>query len=361
MALLKRRDWIALALGLCAMLSGCGTPGAPQPPSLNLPDSVNDLSAVRAGNQVTLTWTMPKRNTDKTMIKAEVPVRICRREGNGPCDPAGPDQAAMPGAAGSFTETLATTLSSGVPRPISYFVELRNKKGRSAGLSNAAVILAGGVPGPVEELKAEVRKQGVVLSWTAGVEKAAVRLERKLLTQAPKSERGLTAPAPEVAKQDLIVDTGTEQGRAIDKTVRFGEKYQYRAQRVARVEVSGKTLELDGAFSKPVDVDVQDVFPPTVPTGLVAVATQGENGSAPAVDLSWQPGEEPDLTGYVVYRREAGGEWQRVSGDTSVAEPAFHDTQVKAGHTYQYAVSAVDKGGHESARSVEAQETVPQQ
>jgi hypothetical protein len=33
---------------------------------------------------------------------------------------------------------------------------------------------------------------------------------------------------------------------------------------------------------------------------------------------------------------------------------------VHAEHTYQYAVSAVDKSGHESARSAEVQETVPQ-
>jgi fibronectin type 3 domain-containing protein len=42
-----------------------------------------------------------------------------------------------------------------------------------------------------------------------------------------------------------------------------------------------------------------------------------------------------------------------------VVGPAFHDAQVAPGHTYTYAVSAVDQGGHESARSAEARETVP--
>jgi hypothetical protein len=32
---------------------------------------------------------------------------------------------------------------------------------------------------------------------------------------------------------------------------------------------------------------------------------------------------------------------------------------VQPGHTYMYAVSAVDQQGHESARSAEAEETVP--
>ena len=80
----ERKVWAALAVVLCAFLSACGTPGAPQPPSLNLADPVTDLSAIRTGNQVTLTWTMPKRNTDKTPIKGNVAARICRREARAP-------------------------------------------------------------------------------------------------------------------------------------------------------------------------------------------------------------------------------------------------------------------------------------
>ena len=361
MVLLARKGCVAFGLCLALLLAGCGTPGAPQPPSLNLPDAVGDLSATRAGNQVMLTWTMPKRNTDRTLIKGEVPVRVCRRESEtAVCDPAGPDQMTAPGAAGSYMDALPSALATGVPRAVSYFVELRNRKGRSAGLSNAAVVLAGAAPAPIEGLRAEVRKQGVVLSWTGDGEDTAVRLERKLMTRAPKTEHGPLAPVPEPEKQNLIVQAGGERGRTVDKTVRVGESYDYRAQRVARVDVNGKTLELDGAFSTPIRVEVKDVFPPAVPTGLVAVATAGENGTVPAIDLSWQPDSEPDVAGYIVYRRETGGEWQRVSAAAPIGEPAFHDAQVQVGHTYQYAVSSVDQSGHESARSGEIQETVPQ-
>ena len=51
------------------------------------------------------------------------------------------------------------TLANGAPRPLSYFVELRNRNGRSAGLSNAAVVLAGEAPPPVSNLTAELRKR----------------------------------------------------------------------------------------------------------------------------------------------------------------------------------------------------------
>src|SRR5665647_114723 len=92
-----------LAAGLGVGLQGCGTPGAPMPPSLNLPDRVEDLAAVRAGSQVSLTWTMPKKNTDKLLLKNNVPVRVCRKVGAESCDAAGAEFSVPPGAAGRFT------------------------------------------------------------------------------------------------------------------------------------------------------------------------------------------------------------------------------------------------------------------
>ncbi len=360
MILFERRGLAGLAIVLCALLSGCGTPGTPQPPSLNLPVPVADLSAIRTGDHVALTWTMPKRNTDKTALKADVVVRICRREGSGACSQVGTDLSVAAGKAGSFTDALPGSLTTGAPRPVSYFVELRNRKGRSAGLSNGAKVLAGEAPHSVEGLKAEMHKQGVVLNWGADGETAAVRLHRKLLTPpATQTQHDALGPAPEGINATLLVEEGAAQGRALDTTIRMGETYEYRAQRVSRVDVEGKTLELAGEISAPIDIEAKDVFPLDVPSGLAAVATAGENGGGPAIDLSWQAELDPQLAGYVVYRREGNGEWQRISPATPAIAPAFHDADVQAGHTYRYAVSAVGKNGYESARSAEAGETVP--
>ena len=366
---------LAAVLATALVLAGCGTPGAPQPPSLNLPDPVANLAALRTGNQVALTWTMPKKNTDKLLLKGNVTVRICRKEGaGGACDAAGVDLLLAPGTEGAFTETLPATLAAGAPRPLSYFVELKNRNGRSAGLSNAAVALAGEAPAPVAGLAAEVHKQGVVLHWTpldaAAQESSAtaIRLHRKLLTPpAAKAQQGLLAPQPEPVEQSLLVDAGAQAGhppdRALDKDIRFGQTYEYRAQRVARVTADRQTLELAGPLSAPLRVEALDVFPPAVPTGLAAVATTGENGAESAaqnaIDLSWPPDAEADLAGYAVYRREGEGGWQRISPAEPLVAPAFHDPQVQPGHTYRYAVSAIDQGGHESARSAETHETVP--
>ncbi|MGB6691590.1 MAG: fibronectin type III domain-containing protein, partial [Terracidiphilus sp.] len=336
-------------------------------PSLNLPDRVTDLAATRAGDLVTLNWTMPKRNTDKLLLKGGIAARVCRREGAGSCEPTGPGLEYDPGKPAAFSDRLPPSLTAGAPRIITYFVELDNHKGRSAGASNGAMVLAGKAPEPVAGLHLEVRKEGVALHWNPDDPQAAIRLRRTLLTPpgpGSKPQKGPLAPAAEPLEQNLLVEEESRLGRALDATVQFGETYEYRAQRVVRVKENSQTLELDGELSAPVRIEVLDIFPPAVPTGLAAVATAPGPGAAetqPSVDLSWQPDTEADLAGYFVYRREEGLPWQRISPAQPVAAPAFHDAHVAPGNTYIYAVSAIDQKGHESARSAEAQETVRSQ
>jgi hypothetical protein len=379
----------ALVAGALATISlvGCGTPGAPQPPSLNLPDPVSDLSADRNGDEVKLTWTMPAKNTDKLKLKDSVLVHICRREVDGPCVQAGVDPTFPPGADGNFTETLPTALANGAPRKLTYFVELKNKKGRSAGPSNEAVILAGQAPPAVLGLAAEVRKQGVVLRWTANpasdasATSTAVRLHRKLVSAPPpkpQGQSGLLAPEPEPIERTLLVESPDQPPRTIDKDIRLGQTYEYRAQRVIRVaqrvpaqspmqsgnaqaaqQDQDQMLELAGPLSDPIRVDAADIFPPDVPTGLAAIATRTATESS--IDLSWKPNTDEGLAGYAVYRREGDDPWQRISPAEPVVGPAFHDSHVRPGQLYRYAVTALDLGGHESPRSAVAEETAPSQ
>jgi len=369
---MNKMGWevVAVALFAAPIITGCGTPGTPLPPSLNLPDRVTDLTAVRTGSQVALTWTMPKKNTDKLLIKGNIPVEICRKEATESCDVAPRGLTFAPGAKGAFTDTLPAETAAGPARSLVYFVELNSARGRSAGASNIALVLAGEAPSAVAGLSAQVRKGGVALRWTADIQQPSttvIRLHRKLLTPRadakPKEQTGLLAPPPEPLERTLLVDSGAQAGqypdRALDKEVRFGQVYEYRAQRVARVTVDGKTLELAGRLSAPVRVEAIDVFPPAVPTGLAAVASVANATAGPSIDLSWQPVTDADLAGYAVYRRESGAAWQRISPAQPVVGPAFHDSNVQPGHSYSYAVSAIDQGGHESARSAETEETVP--
>lgn len=340
-------------------LSGCGMPGAPKPPSLDLPQPVEDLRAERTGSAVALDWSMPHRNTDKLLLKDPVTAKICRAEAAG-CTLAGTVQL-NPGVPGHFVDHLPEALAGGKPRALEYFLELDNRRGRSAGASNRAAVVAGAAPAPVTDLTAEVRKAGTVLRWKPEPKDATpVRLRRKLLTPLPKKAKtGLLDAPAEPLQRNLLVSEGAEQARALDRSTSFGMAYEYEAQRVTRVKLGDKWLELEGALSVPVRVEVKDIFPPDAPEGLAAVAMTDES-DALAIDLSWQPDTEADLGGYIVYRREGDGGWARISPDKPLVGPAFRDTAVKAGHRYRYTVSAVDQGGHEGKPSAEAEESTPE-
>lgn len=360
------------ALAATSVLAGCGMPGAPLPPSLNLAVPVNDLSAMRTGDQVALTWTMPKKTTDKVLLTGNIAVRVCCNELSSEHCTVATTLEFAPGAGSAFTDTLPPALTAGPPRVLTYFVELVNRKGRSAGLSNSAEILAGEAPPAIENLTAAMSKDGVLLHWApvpAQSLSVAVRLVRRLLSApAKKSYQGPLSQPAEPLEQTLIVESDPHSDRAsgaspntsIDTSIRFGETYEYRAQRVARITVGSSTLELAGPLSPPLRIDAVNVFPPSAPQGLAAVATAGGSGTAPAIDLSWLPGTEANLAGYIVYRREStDNTWQRISPMQPVVGPGYHDATVQPGHTYAYSVTAIDQQGHESARSAEASDTVP--
>lgn len=360
----RRLAIVLVSLGLFG-LSGCGTPGAPQPPSLKLPEPVNDLVAVRAGNSVTLRWTMPRKTTDHLPLQGPIPVSVCWRQAAETCQLLARTQQS-PEAKAEFAPALPPLLLAGDPRPVSLFVELASPMGRSAGFSNPASILAGTAPGPVNGLTAEVRADGVALHWIGGAS-TLIRLHRTLITPAanaagksPKSDKpDSLKPAEEPLLRNLLVEAPTgaqtaHQG-ALDRTARFGQVYEYTAQRLIQIPVNGATQELAGEISAPVRVATIDTFPPAIPQGLAAVY----DAEAKTIDLSWEPDTDEDLAGYTVYRASDDGNWTPISGPKPLAGAAFRDTSCEPGRTYRYAVTAIDQLGHESNRSAEASESVP--
>jgi hypothetical protein len=351
----------SLALVLARTLTGCGSPAAPEPPSLNLPIPVTNLSTARIGNAVQLTWTMPKRTTDRVTLRHPVSAAVCRATENDVCTEVGALDVA-PGAAGTYADILPPDLAQGPNRLLRYQVFLRNHAGKSAGPSNLAYSVAGGSPAAITGLTAQMRPNGVLLSWTPVSEPGRaeiIRIERVQLTlpTATETRRSPLAPTPPPATQTLAVHTqdGDDPGHAIDASALLDQHYRYTLKRVAALSPGGQSVEIQGPPSTPIEVSTKDTFPPAVPQGLVAVA----DSAAGAIDLSWVPDSDPDLTAYRVYRRDLqGGLTARQIASVGV-ETSFRDTGVEAGHTYAYSVSTVDQTGNESSRSPEINETLP--
>jgi len=340
-------------------LAGCGEPGSPQPPSLNLPVPIRNLAAQRTGDVVHLSWTTTARTTDHTRPTGTVLARICRMEGTGGCDRVADVKDAL-GTAASYDDILPFNLTSGPPMLLTYYVELVNHAQKSAGRSNPAYTADGPAPPAMTGFTASLRAEGVVLHWDAAhCSGCSVRITR-LLQSAPGSQPPKPAPAmfssplkPSTPSpiQMLEVDP-KDSASTIDESVPFGQTYQYKACRFASLTLNGHIVELLGQESFPVTIEARDIFPPTVPKDLAAVADDQQH----AIDLSWTADTEAGLAGYFVYRQTRTAQGienavARISGTQPLPTPTFRDSDVTPGVTYIYRVSAIDQAGNESAPS----------
>lgn len=351
----------ALPLIMACTVAGCGAPAAPAPPSLNLPTPVTNLSAARIGDSVHLAWTMPTRTTDHLALRHPITTRICRAIDGDACTNVGTLSLA-PGAAGTYMDVLPSDLSHKPDRLLRYEVALDNHAGKSAGPSNPAYSAAGNSPAAVTGLTGQVRQDGVLLSWKPVPDPGhsmLFRIERLQLTvPAPQEVRSSPlALSPQSPTQTLVVHgrDGDDPGHAIDASALFNQRYRYVVERVASLDLSGRSVEVQGLPSEALEVTTTDVFPPAVPQGLVAVA----DSAAGAIDLSWTPDSDSDLAAYRVYRRDVQGSLPAQRVASVGVETSFRDTAVQPEHAYAYSVSAVDQSGIESKRSPEVEETLP--
>lgn len=346
----------ALVLPPLLLLAGCALPSAPQPPSLKLPEPVTDLAAARSGDQVRLSWTMPKRTTDKVILKGPQQAHICRRVETGPCEIVA-NQAFSPDAPAEFVDHLPPAMGTGSPKLLVYIVDLVNHAGRSAGPSNSAVTAAGAAPPPVDGLAAIAQPDGVVLRWHSTGADQLLRIHRVLVPAPGAAKPSQAAGSPALAEQTLEV-TGVDQGQALDRDAALDHTYRYSAERVLRLTLDGKSFEVLSSPSEIITINARDVFPPATPRDLQAVA----DPEARAIDLSWAPNTERDLAGYIIYRRDtaSAAPAARISPPDEVA-PSFRDANALPGHRYAYSVSAIDHDGNESPRSAETEESLPQQ
>jgi len=363
---MRLRLWLIANVLTVAGFTGCGTPGAPQLPSLQLAHPVDDLTATRVGNRVELDWTLPRKNTDKTLVKHIPETRICRREGvmlMSTCTVVAevPTPRSQPQPKQKGEQTPETVRMSyldilppqlGLEDPVgfvTYAVEEMNTKGRSAGLSNQVAIPVAPTLTAPDQLSARVSREGVSISWVGLV---PVTMPEGLTYRYQIERRPLGGTAYTVVA-DLA---SSAQGSYLDKTFEWERKYEYRITTLTQVHSHGADAFVEGDSSKPVEVFTRDIYPPAQPVGLQAVFSSV--GQKPFIDLTWAPNLENDLAGYNVFRRLEGGAQQKLNQQL-IQLSSFRDQSVEPGKKYIYSVYAVDLRGNESPRSAEASETVP--
>jgi hypothetical protein len=392
-----------LATGFVA---GCASPGPPRAPSLNLPETVKDLSTERVGDVVRFYWTTPAKTTDHLDVKGTMTAEVCRISDASaqplPLCTAVARLPVLPGVS-QASEALPKALSTGPAVLLGYRIQILNAHGRSAGASPIVFAAGGAAPPPVDQLRASPSRDGAVVEWRRKDESAVVELVRLPVGadgvvlepaprkpaaktsssplkkpgethphQAPQASASQTAPklletsAPVATEVKLRTPAQlADAGGTVDHTALRGSTYQYTAQRVRVVSLGGHTLEVRSPASLPVTVVMRDIFAPSTPSGLEA-APGGTGAADRSIDLSWTPDTDANLAGYIVYRQEidsngaAAGTAARLN-PTPVVGPAYRDQTARAGHRYAYRVAAVDATGNESAPSDAVQEILREQ
>jgi hypothetical protein len=362
--------------------------GAPLPPSLELIKPPTDLRAVRKGDRVYLSWTIPTHTVDRQVVRHRGATLICRSlqiamadcgtpVGNVPPEGGPAPKSTTPNSAREqaiFVDQITPELidyrlhdwrNGDRVGTATYAVEALNTSHRAAGLSNQVqVSLAPTVP-PPKDFRAELTPSGVRLTWTGellGIPVSSVnyfyRVYRRLAGTKERTVIGQIArgfdPHPSV----------------LDPTIAWEKRYEYWLNVVTNVQMGSLPcpntevssvpcvdhLEIEGDDTPFQPVFTHDIYPPAVPAGLQAVFSGP--GQQTFIDLIWAPDTDADLAGYNIYRREPGGTSTRINHEL-VKTPSYRDTNVISGKTYLYSVSAVDLRGNESARSEEASEQVP--
>jgi len=227
-------------------------------------------------------------------------------------------------------------------RRYTYVILTGDGQGRIGPPSRRVSVRYAAAPAEPANVVAEPGERSVRLRWSAPARlldgSAVTDVLNYEVLRAPSAEADLTPVSPPVA-DTALTDANLENDRDY--------YYAVRAVRSA----AGTTLY--GRPSARIAATPRDVTPPTPPTNLVGIASEG------VVRLSWSPSPETDVAGYIIYRAPEAGGFERI-GSTTAPSTTYVDRSVTRG-TYRYAVTAQDNAArpNESRRSNEVRVSLP--
>jgi hypothetical protein len=353
---LKARDALT-AIGLIAVagaafVQGCGKVGPLRPPAPRGPRPPGTVEARQVGTGVEVAFTVPDPlgpDPSQQVAHTEI-LRVDYPKGVTPtADPeafrvrgevvatVGADVGKSGARLVIPDPTVQALADAGIGWTLRYGVRVRDRRDRPSPLVVAKDLPVVTSVEPPRALRAVASADGVRLTWEAP--QPAPPDATFNVYRGPAD--GLLAERPVNLKPLTTLDF-------LDAGVQSGKTYRYVVRTVA-----ASSPPFRESLSSPVAiVDASDRFAPAAPTGLVAV----QEGHA--MRLLWNPGAEPDLDGYFVYRSTGDEGWKRL-GDI-LRQPSFLDSAVKPGMIVRYRVTAVDRATppNESEPSAVVEQTV---
>ena len=365
------------------ILYGCAAPGEPLERKPPTPTPVTDLATTQSGNDVLLTFTLPRDSVEKREILKPISVNVYRKfesvsPANSPAAaaPANPtllltippamvDRYMVQGRV-RFVDSLHTEDFADRGREAAYLVRTFVSPKKLSASSNAAVLMVYPPANTIADLKAAFSRSGVTLSWTppdktligTAPSVAFYRIYRAELESAPNGGANPAATGNMEASNPKVPFARIAEAASppyTDTQTELGKTYMYSVRSVA--QYPGAQLEsVDSNFAT---ITPKDVFPPPAPQDLVAAFVPAAGGTAAYLDLSWSISAATDIAGYNVYRSESPSRPGARVNSELLLTPAFRDMNALPGSIYFYTVTAVDRSGNESPASPPASGSIP--
>lgn len=341
----------AAALALIGSLAACGRKGDIIPPGTVLPAQVNDLHAEPRAGRALLAWTMPAENTASTPLTDLAGFDVLRArlaDGTEECDCEyvrigtidleSPERALIKGRRVVWPDPGLGLESGG---GYGYRVRAFNADGYRGPESNTASLVFLPPPPAPERISAVPGDRSVRLSWRE-IPAGENALAGYNVYRAGKPGEPMTRP---VNRQPVLQASYTDTGLV------NGAGYYYR---VTALTGSAPPYS-EGPPSEELRAVPEDIVAPEAPAWLQAVP------SVAGVLISWLPSMDPDVAGYVLYRKGPEEPDFRPLPGMPVKGITYTDADVREGGAYAYAVSALDNAAppNESLLSEEAGVVVP--
>jgi len=365
------------------ILYGCAAPGEPLERKPPTPNTVNDLAAFQSGNDVILTFILPRDSVEKREILKPISVNVYRNfEPVSPLNspaataPANPtllltippamvDRYTVQGRV-RFVDSLRAEDFSAAGREAVYLVRTFVSPKKLSSSSNVAALAIYPPANPIADLKAAFSRSGVTLSWTPPEKTlsgtapniAFYQIYRAEMESAPNAGAnpaadGNTEPSNPKVPFARIAEAASPP--YTDTQTELGKTYVYSVRSVAQYP----GVQLESVDSNFASITPKDVFPPPAPQDLVAAFVPAAGGTPAYLDLSWSISAATDIAGYNVYRSEDPSRPGTRVNSELLLTPAFRDMNALPGRTYFYTVTAIDRSGNESPASPPASGSVP--
>jgi fibronectin type 3 domain-containing protein len=344
---------VLLLLLAAPALGACGKKGPPVAPELRVPMGPAALRGAVDEQSIVVSWTGPGQRVDGSRLRSVATYRLYRREEaqNGPpkaamlsagrvvgydeiaaIRPEAPAPAQVQGTSVTWVDRRALTLG----RRYVYVVTAEDGLGRTSGPSERLVVPYLAAPTAPRALQASPGDRTVRLSWQPPAELIDGSPAPAGLRYVILRGTGIEGPLAVITPRPVPGTSFTDEGLDNDTDYRY-------AVRAVRED---PLITATGAPAAAVSAAPADTTPPVPPTNLVAVPSPG------AVRLAWNPSPSPDVATYALYRAGETGDFVRIATTLAVTT-VYLDREVRAGATYRYVVTALDRArrSNESARS----------